>query len=230
MPAKALAVPSFPAVGSRQRELVEGTALLALRPLSASELDRVARALAEEGIADVHTMRVQLTARDAHAVSHGGSDPVAATIIPDHRPRATLAANAETLLTEALDVARARGAALQEHLLVDPEMLNTASMGARLGMSEEGVRLKRKRNEILGLEFAKRGIRYPAWQVLADHQLLPGLPQLFAILGNDPWRVFRFLQQHHDELEGRRARDALAQGRIAAVLAAAENTASGAFA
>jgi hypothetical protein len=40
-------------------------------------------------------------------------------------------------------------------------------------MSEEGIRVKRKLHEILGLEFAKRGIRYPGWQVLPDRRLLP---------------------------------------------------------
>jgi len=92
-------------------------------------------------------------------------------------------------------------------------------------MSEEGIRLKWKRH---GLEFAKRGVRYPGWQVLPDRQLLPALPRLFAVLGDDPWRLFRFLQQRDGELGGERALEALRQGRIE--LAAAENAARGAFA
>jgi hypothetical protein len=115
-------------------------------------------------------------------------------------------------------------------LLADPEMLNTAGIADLLGMSEEGVRLKRKCHEILGLESAKRGIRYPAWQVLEGRQLLPALPRLFAILGDDPWRLFRFLQQHRGELGGDRALDALRHGKVNGVLAAAENAATGAFA
>jgi hypothetical protein len=95
-------------------------------------------------------------------------------------------------------------------------------------LSEEGVRLKRKRHEILGLESAKRGIRYPSWQILEGRKLLPALPRLFAIPGNDPWRLFRFLRQHHSELGGDRALDALR--RVDGVLAAAENTATGASA
>jgi hypothetical protein len=114
--------------------------------------------------------------------------------------------------------------------LADPEMLNTAALAERLGMSEEGIRLKRKRHEILGLAFAKRGIRYPGWQVLPDRQLLPALPRLFAVLGDESWRLFRFLQLHHAELGGQRAREALRRGRVEAVLTAAENVASGAFA
>jgi hypothetical protein len=133
-------------------------------------------------------------------------------------------------LTEVLAAARARGAAVQKELLADPEMLNTAGIANLLGMSEEGVRLKRKRHEILGLEFAKRGIRYPAWQVLEGRQLVPALPRLFAMLGDDPWRLFRFLQQHHGELGGDRALEALRHGKVNGVLAAAENAATGTFA
>jgi hypothetical protein len=109
-------------------------------------------------------------------------------------------------------------------------MLTTAAMAELLGMSEEGVRLKRNRHEILGLVSAKRGIRYPAWQVLEGRRLLPALPRLFAVLGDDPWRLFRFLQQHHSELGGARALDSLRDGLVEGVLAAAENTATGAFA
>jgi hypothetical protein len=52
-------------------------------------------------------------------------------------------------------------------------------------MSEEGVRLKRRRHGILGLEAPRRGIRYPAWLVLEDRQLLPALPPFFAMLDDD---------------------------------------------
>lgn len=224
MASKAFSVPP----GHSRRKRVEATALLALRPLSAGELQRASRALAAEGIGDLHATRVMLTARDARAVSHGESGPISATIVPDDPPSPALAPN--DALANALGAARARGAMLKEELLADPEMLNTAGMAERLGMSEEGVRLKRRRHEILGLEFAKRGIRYPGWQVLPDRQLLPALPRLFALLGDDPWRLFRFLQQRHRELGGLRAVEALRKGRVEAVLAAAENAASGAFA
>lgn len=225
MASKALSVPS--ATGGRRRKPVEATALLALRPLSASELHRVSRVLASEGIEGLHATRVRLTARDAETLGHSDSGPVPATIIREH---ASDLLGADATLAEAICAARSRGDTLKEELLADPQMLNTAALAERLGMSEEGIRLKRKRYEILGLEFAKRGIRYPSWQVLPDRQLLPALPRLFAVLGDDPWRLFRFLQQHHAELGGQRALEALRGGRVEAVLTAAENAASGAFA
>lgn len=209
---------------------VEVTALLTLRPLSEGELKRISRALAAEGLEDMRPTRIFLNRDDVKAVAAGDERAVPASIVPDKAPRPAHTRSPDAALTEALAAARARGAAVHEELLGDSEMLNTAAIANLLGMSEEGVRLKRKRHEILGLESAKRGIRYPAWQVLEGPQLLPALPRLFAMLGDDPWRLLRFLQQHHGELGGNRALDALRHGNIDGVLAAAENTANGAFA
>jgi hypothetical protein len=209
---------------------VEVTALLALRPFSEEELHRVSRALAAEGLGGMIPTRVALSSDDADAVAAGNAHSVAASIIWDTKPRAAPARDQEKALTDAMAAARDRGAAMKERLLADPDMLTTAAMAELLGMSEEGVRLKRNRHEILGLVSAKRGIRYPAWQVLEGRRLLPALPRLFAVLGDDPWRLFRFLQQHHSELGGARALDSLRDGLVEGVLAAAENTATGAFA
>jgi hypothetical protein len=65
---------------------------------------------------------------------------------------------------------------------------------------------------------------------MQDKQIVPGITRLFAVLGEDPWRVFRFLQQRHSELGGSRAIDVLRHGRVDAVIAVAENIAIGAFA
>jgi hypothetical protein len=220
---------STPVPQNPRRKSVEVTALLALRRLSDGELQRIARALAAEGLEGMWPTRIVLTPDDAKAVAAGDERSVSAAIVRDKACRPAHTRIPDATLTEALTAARARGAEVKEALLADPDMLNTAAIANLLGMSEEGVRLKRKRHEILGLESAKRGIRYPAWQVLEGRRLLPALPRLFAMLGDDPWRLFRFLQQHHNELGGDRALDALRLGRVAGVLAAAENTAMGAF-
>jgi hypothetical protein len=57
----------------------------------------------------------------------------------------------------------------------------------------------------------------------SDGKPFAALPALFERLGNSPWAVYRFLVQHHPELGNLTAREALRQGRTAAVLAAAEN-------
>jgi hypothetical protein len=58
-------------------------------------------------------------------------------------------------LTEASAAARTRGAAVEKELLANPDMLNTAAIPDLLDMSEEGVRLKRRRHEIPGLKSAR---------------------------------------------------------------------------
>ena len=228
MATKSILFPT-PVPQNQRRKSVEVTALLAQRRLSDGELRRIARVLAAEGLEDMQPTRIVLTPDDAKAVAAGDERSVSATIVRDRACRPAHTRTPDATLTEALSAARARGAEVKEALLADPDMLNTAAIANLLGMSEEGVRLKRKRHEILGLEFAKRGIRYPAWQILEGRRLLPALPRLFAMLGDDPWRLFRFLQQHHNELGGDRGLDALRLGRVAGVLAAAENTATGAF-
>ncbi len=227
-----MAARSLPSPAPRRprRTPVEVTALLAPRPLSEGEWQRIARVLAAEGLGDLRPTRITITPDDAKAVASGDDRVVPASIVRDRARPPEAPHDPDGALTQALAAARSRGAALKDALLAGPDMLNTAAIADLLGMSEEGVRLKRKRHEILGLEFAKRGIRYPAWQVLEGRQLLPALPRLFGLLGDDPWRLFRFLQQHHSELGGARALDVLRQGRIEGVLAAAENSATGAFA
>lgn len=142
-------------------------------------------------------------------------------------PRAEVAP--ENQLADALAAARARGDAYKAQLENDPDLLSTAQVAGRLGMTQEGVRQKLKRHELLGLVFPRRGLRYPSWQFLPDGRLLPALPRLFAILGDDDWGMYGFLRQHHAEVDGARAVDALRRGDIAGVIAAAENMASGAF-
>ena len=219
------------AASQRRRHVppVEATALVALRPMTRDELSRVAQVLKAGGVAELKPARVMLSQRDAKTVASGSFNPVDVTLVAAPRPNPAPVTDPETDLEHALTAARTRGAALKDELLADPEMLSTAAMAGRLGMSEEGVRLKRKRHEILGLEFAKRGIRYPSWQLLPNAQLLPTLPRLFDILGPDPWRLYRFLLQHHAEAGGAQALDALKRGRSDAVLAAAQNSAAGAF-
>jgi hypothetical protein len=107
-------------------------------------------------------------------------------------------------------------------------MLPASEFAKFIGVSREAVRAKHQRREVLGLRGAKRGLRFPRWQVSSDGGLLPELPRFFDLLGGDSWTVYRFLNQHHSELEGDIALSALQRGKVSQVLAAAENTA-GAF-
>jgi len=131
-------------------------------------------------------------------------------------------------LDTALTEARERGVSRAVEILSGREMLSAAEFAKFIGVSREAVRGKQQRGEILGLLGAKRGLRFPKWQVTPNGKLLPDLPRLFKLLGGDSWTVYRFLIQHHPELEGDTALSALLRGKVEKVLAAAENTA-GAF-
>lgn len=208
---------------------VEVTALVSRQTIPERDMVRIAKALEAAGIGDISLTRIILSRRTAERVASGRRLGGTATIVAGATVEDPVAKSQPQALVRALDAATTRGDTFKQALLADPDMLSTADMAEHLGMSEEGVRLKRKRHEVLGLELAKRGIRYPAWQILENQQLLPMLPHLFRILGDSPWTIYRFLLQHHAELGGVRALDALKRGRIEEVIAAAENIVGGGF-
>ena len=131
-------------------------------------------------------------------------------------------------LDAAVAEARERGVSRAALILARRDMLSASEFAKFIGVSREAVRGKHQRHEVLGLKGAKRGLRFPKWQVTSDGGLLPEFPRLFDLLGGDSWTVYRFLTQHHPELEGDTALSALQRGKISQVLVAAENTA-GAF-
>jgi hypothetical protein len=115
-------------------------------------------------------------------------------------------------------------------ILKSPDMLPGRAFASLIGASPETVNQKRKVGDLLGLEGATRGVRFPKWQVTDDGRPLPGLRSLFGILGGDPWTVFRFLTQKHNELAGETALQAMKAGRLKAVQDLARNLEAGAFA
>ena len=125
----------------------------------------------------------------------------------------------QAALSEAFD----RGEHLAAKILRQPDMLNATDFATSLNLSRETVRQKTHNHEILALQGAKQGYRYPEWQVNPDGQLLPELPKLFELLGGNAWTVYRFLLQHHPELDGATALEALKSGKAQKVLTAARN-------
>lgn len=136
---------------------------------------------------------------------------------------------AEPTTPDLLEAARGRGRILAAQILAQDDMLSADEMGTRLGVSRVTINERRSRNELLGLDGAKRGFRFPEWQVDNDGKAIALLPRLFELLGPSPWTIYRFLTQRHDALGGRAAKDALAEGDEAAVLEAAESLARGEF-
>ena len=102
-------------------------------------------------------------------------------------------------------------------------MLSADDFAALIGTSRVTVNAKRQTHQILGLEGVRRGYRFPAWQVDDDGRPFAALPALFDRLGGSPWAVYRFLVQHHPELDGLTGREALRRRHADSVIAAAES-------
>jgi hypothetical protein len=128
-------------------------------------------------------------------------------------------------LDRALSSARARGAIRVGEILSGQDMLSADQMARLLGTTRMTVNTKRRNHQLLGLDGAKRGFRFPEWQIGDDGKPFEALPALFDLLGGSPWAVYRFLVQRHAELGGLTGREALAKGRSAEAIAAADSVA-----
>ncbi|MCO5066781.1 MAG: XRE family transcriptional regulator [Rhizobiaceae bacterium] len=132
-------------------------------------------------------------------------------------------------LAAALDEARARGKVRAATILAGDDMLSADQFAALLGISRMTVNTKRQSHQVLGLDGAKRGFRFPVWQVGEDGKPFAALPRLFERLGGGPWSVYRFLVQSHPELDGMTGREAMRRGKVDEALAVADSIADGAF-
>jgi hypothetical protein len=132
-------------------------------------------------------------------------------------------------LDRALAAARVRGDALVAEIMHSADLVTGREFADLIGASHETVNQKRRSGELLALEGATRGLRYPKWQLTDDGRPLPGLRQLFHELGGNPWTVYRFLLQQHPELGGETGLDALKRNHLERVLAAARNISEGTF-
>lgn len=126
-------------------------------------------------------------------------------------------ATADERLAAAIERADARGDVLIGKLFDDPEMLSSDGMARRIGITRETVNAMKHDGRLLGLEGARRGFRYPVWQLDSDGHLLKIMPELLKELG-EAWAVYRFLLQHHPELDGAigldAARDPLREAEV----------------
>lgn len=167
----------------------------------------------------------------ARAEREGREVSLTVQVSPDGAAATTPAPSASAdPLEAALAAARGRGEAKVAQVLKGEDMLTGRDFGALIGASHETVNAKRRRHEVLGLEGATRGVRYPRWQVTDEGLPLPGLARLFEALGDQPWTVHRFLRTAHAELGGGTALDALKAGQVEAVLGTARNQVAGVFA
>ncbi|MER9223165.1 XRE family transcriptional regulator [Mesorhizobium sp. M0644] len=132
-------------------------------------------------------------------------------------------------LEAALAGARARGRKRVAEIVAGEDMLSADAFAKLLGTSRVTVNARRQSGQVLGIDGAKRGFRFPVWQLDRDGRPFGALPTLHAMLGNSAWAVYRFLVSRHGALHGRTGLRALQQGDDASVLAAAEGMARGDF-
>jgi hypothetical protein len=137
-----------------------------------------------------------------------------------HLPEESGVPNAE--LQDALAAARERGRLRAADILSSEDMLSAEDFAKLLGTTRVTVNTKRQSGQILGLDGAKRGFRFPTWQLNPDGKPFAELSVLHDLLGG-AWAVYRFLVQPHGELDGLTGREALERGKPKAVLAAAES-------
>ena len=130
-----------------------------------------------------------------------------------------------TDLQSALVAARERGQHLVAKILSSDDMLSADTFADLIGTSRVTINTKRQKRQVLALEGATRGFRFPKWQIGQDGKPFSALPKLFNQLGDDPWAVYRFLVQHHPELDGLSGREALQQGKTLQAVEAAESVA-----
>ncbi len=131
-------------------------------------------------------------------------------------------------LQSALTAARERGRRRVAEILAEDDMLGADAFAGLLGVSRVTVNAKRQSGQILGLDGAKRGFRFPSWQLDRDGRPFTVLPVLHDVLGG-AWAVYRFLVSPHGALDGRTGLDALKRGRTEDVVAAAEGVARSDF-
>ncbi|MBB3133069.1 hypothetical protein FHS26_000772 [Rhizobium pisi] len=131
-------------------------------------------------------------------------------------------------LQAALVAARERGRRRAAEILAEDDMLSAEAFADLLGVSRVTVNTKRQNGQVLGLDGAKRGFRFPLWQLDRDGRPYPALPKLHEVLGG-AWAVYRFLVTPHGALDGRTGIDAMKRGQDDEVVAAAESVARGDF-
>jgi DNA-binding transcriptional regulator YiaG len=135
----------------------------------------------------------------------------------------------EVPTVDPLEAARVRGQRRLDELWRRDDMLSSDDFAERLGTTRETVNTRRKENRVIGLNGARRGFRYPAWQIGPDGKPYVELRELVARLGGNHWAAYDFLMATHSELDGRKGIDALAAGKGGVVIELAESHARGDF-
>jgi len=226
--------------GAQARMRAAGPVEVRVRPDAGSktwrELVTLVTAAAVDRLAGVpEPERVQLLADLRETLSEEGMRAASAEVLAALRRAAGGAAPPADGLPPAnrtaLDRAFARAEATAAEILSRPDMLTGEELAKRVGLARATVDNRRRANQLLALELgAKRGVRYPDWQValLADAATRKAFETALAELeGAGQWSKYRFFTTASPALGGRTPVAALEAGDAKVVERAAGSWAAG---
>jgi hypothetical protein len=107
--------------------------------------------------------------------------------------------------------------------------LSSDEIAKRLNTNRETIKQWRAAGRLLGVEGAKRGVRYPVAQVGKNLAPLEGIKEVLEAMGGDAWEAWRFLAGEIDELEGKTGFDVLRSGGMDDLLEVIEARSHGSF-
>src|SRR3546814_14956277 len=84
-----------------------------------------------------------------------------------------------------------------------PDMLTMEQFAELLRTDADTLEGKRRTRQVLGIDDAEHGVRFPFWQVGPDGEPFSTLPALFERFDGSAWAVHSFLVQHRRYQIGR---------------------------
>ena len=133
----------------------------------------------------------------------------------------TRASTPATDIGAALAAAQRRGELRVAEILAGEDMASADAFAAILGITRQSLHTKLSKHHVFGLEGAKRGVKFPIWQIGGDGKPFAALPVLAEAL-DGPWAVYRFLTQYQPQLD-MTGLEALQKGRGEDAIALARN-------
>ena len=127
----------------------------------------------------------------------------------------------------AIAVARLRGDLMKPEIdAASGISISTAEAAGRLGLSDETVRQKIKKGQLVGYcpLNDKTKFRLPLWQFSSAISVFAWIPDLIAAYGANGWALMNFLTVPRDSLHGDNYLHYLVTDRVDEVLAAAERS------
>lgn len=103
------------------------------------------------------------------------------------------------------------------NFLDQPHMLTAEDFSTLLHVSRETINQWRKAGKVIGVQGAKRGFRFPNWQINDRGQLYAAVEHILKELDGDHWAAWRFLEERIPEI-GDIGFRALAAGKEDALL------------